>query len=75
MHEEQLADHEVVDCDEVLKDAEVIEEVVVDQLVLGGCPDSLQYNLPRLVWPLGPFEDWPHQKFSTNVKSTLRPLD
>ena len=45
MHEEQLADHEVVDCDEVLKDAEVIEEVVVDQLVLGGCPDSLQYNL------------------------------
>ena len=34
VHEEQLADHEVVDCDEVLKDAEVIEEVVVDQLVL-----------------------------------------
>ena len=51
MHEEQLADHEVVDCDEVLKDAEVIEEVVVDQLVLGGCPDSLQYNLNLIVKP------------------------
>ena len=44
MHEEQLADHEVVDCDEVLEDAAVIKEDVVDQLVLGGFPDSLQYN-------------------------------
>ena len=30
--------------------------------------------MPRLVWPLGPFEDWPHQLFFTKVDSTAPPL-
>ena len=28
---------------------------------------------PRLVWPLGPFEDWPHQLSFTKVDSTAPP--